>query len=230
MNAAIAVGAVRSPRAGPDLGTADSGLRLLIGGASQRQLRWSLDPDAPDARALQPGELRLAIRWVELSTQHLLQATVAALRRGGREAADWQPVTAVGCGQVIETRVPGYRRGQWLRGPLHIGTHRVLRVLSMEGGACLATSAAGDPASTAQHFAWIPSPSATPAAVGQDAVEQAVLAMQDPGCIGPHSLRLSLCTGGAPEGRRVGHRGGPMQSLGGPQRQPGVSRPGCRGP
>lgn len=219
MNPAVAfaaTGACERPRPAAGRMPADSGLRLLVGGALQRQLRWSLDPDAPDARALQPGEVRLAIAWVELSLLDLLQATGAASRRAGRDATGWQGVAAAGCGPVIETRVPGCRRGQWLYGPLHVGTHRVLRVRSVDGDAGLAASAEGDHASTHLRYTWIPPSPAVPGAIGPDAVEQAVLALRDCGCADPQHLRLSLraTPGVGAEGRRSGRHGGLLQNGG----------------
>ncbi len=203
---------------------ADSGLRLLIGGPLRRQLRWSPDPDAPDARALLPGELRLAIHWVEISAHDLRLLCGAATRRAHHESAAWQPVAATGCGQVIESTVPGCRRGRWLSGPLHLGTHRVLRVAAMDGAACLATHPEGDPATKGSRYAWSSAPPAGPVASGQDAVEQAVLALRDSGAA--DRLRLSLNAAIHVDGRCKSRRPGYSQGLNGRGHPPGLSQAG----
>jgi hypothetical protein len=185
----------RQRRAAGGVGT-DSGLRLLFGGALRRQLRWSPEPDAPDARALGVGELRLAIHWVELSLHDLSRVARDGPSPARRGAADWHPVHAIGCAEVVESRLPDPLPQRWLLGPLHLGTHQVLRLLSTDAAGCIAAAADDAPALRPLHYTWIPALPQRSAVTGLDAVEQAVTALRDRGDGGERSVRLSLAPAG----------------------------------
>lgn len=120
-----------APRHAP----ADSGLRLLMATPGSGALRWAPDPDAPAMRALADGELRLAIRCFQLGRAELTPARRQPAPAWPRQVDEWQSVPAMGTAVVIESRVVGAAVGLALRGPVHVGTHRVLTgdALAREG-------------------------------------------------------------------------------------------------
>lgn len=195
MNAVLAAdgAACSRPWSGAGPVPADSGLRLLIGGASRQQLRWSPDPDAPASRPLGDGELRLAIRWVELSAHDLARPATRAQPETRRGRVDWSPVGAIGCAEVVESAPGGPSPGRWLLGPLHVGTHRVLHMLSHDADGCIAAQATDAQPPRQQRYAWIPALQPRIDVAGPDAVERAVHALRERSPRGENRVRLSLC-------------------------------------
>jgi hypothetical protein len=81
--------------------------------------------------------------------------------------------------------------GVIVRGPLPIGTHCVLRVLSADAHGLLATDGV-DAMSTPVRYAWCAGPLQSPAVSGMDAVEQALVALRDQGHTSTAVVPLSL--------------------------------------
>ena len=194
MNTAIAAASDGFNRPWTSAGkvNADSGLRLLLGGTLRRQLRWSPDPDAPAARALCEGEVRLAIRWVELSADDLRRSATdaQAFRRPG--LAGWHPVQAIGCAEVVESRLSSPAPSRWMLGPLPVGTHQVLRLLSTDVTGCIAAEVIDASWAAQLRYAWVPTLQPGQLISGLDAVERAVRALHEPVDGGDRCARLSL--------------------------------------
>lgn len=176
-------------------GRLDAGLRLLVAGRSRLHLRWTTEPDAPASRALADGEVRLAVHAVDFGASDLGRLR-ARLLPGG---AGWQALEAAGLGEVVESRAGGCPVGSILRGPLHLGSHRVLRPTAVDAhGIVAARSDAGPPL----RYAWSAGPLHGPAATGIDAVERALQPLRDrPDGLDPGpSMRLSVL-GSRPDAR-----------------------------
>lgn len=147
----------------------DSGLRLLVAGTHLQHLRWSPDRHAPAARKLGTGELRLEILGFALGRPDVVCCR-SQLRRSavmhGRYGMNWHEVAVTGFGQVVESRHRALGVGELLRGPLHVGTHRVLRPLWLNAGSLEAVG--DDPQQPARRYARVgrselPGPPVAPA-------------------------------------------------------------------
>jgi hypothetical protein len=118
------------------------GQRLLIDRAELSRTRIAPDPDAPAARALQPGQARLEVAQFALTSNNI---TYAAF---GQAMQYWQffpaPDPAWGClpvwgfATVQESLVEGLAVGRRVWGYLSAGTHLVVQPtrLSATGFAC----------------------------------------------------------------------------------------------
>ena len=172
-------------------GGLDAGLRLLVAGRSLQHLRWTTEPDAPAGRPLVEGEVRLAIHGVDFGAADLarLQARLLHAEAGG--AKRWLMLEAPGLGEVVESRAGGCPVGSILRGPLHLGSHRVLRPTAVDAHGIVAARSDAGPA---LRYAWSAGPLHGPAATGIDAVERALQPLRDrPDGLDPWpSMRLSV--------------------------------------
>jgi len=167
-------------------GGLDAGLRLLVAGRSLQHLRWTTEPDAPAGRPLVEGEVRLAIHGVDFGAADLarLQARLLHAEAGG--AQRWLMLEAPGLGEVVESRAGGCPVGSILRGPLHLGSHRVLRPAAIDAHGIVAVAVAagagagaGAGAEPAPRYAWSTGPLHGHRAMGIDAVERALLPLRD---------------------------------------------------
>lgn len=168
-------------------GRLDAGLRLLVAGRSRLHLRWTTEPDAPASRALADGEVRLAIHAVDFGASDLGRLRARLLPAG----AGWQVLEAAGLGEVVESRAGGCPVGRILRGPLHLGSHRVLRPTAVDAHGIVAARSDAGPA---LRYAWSAGPLHGPAATGIDAVERALQPLRDrpDGLDATPSMRLSV--------------------------------------
>ena len=168
-------------------GRLDAGLRLLVAGRSRLHLRWTTEPDAPASRALADGEVRLAVHAVDFGAADLGRLRARLLPAG----AGWQALEAAGLGEVVESRAGGCPVGRILRGPLHLGSHRVLRPTAVDAHGIVAARSDAGPA---LRYAWSAGPLHGPAATGIDAVERALQPLRDrPDGLDPGpSMRLSV--------------------------------------
>ena len=168
-------------------GRLDAGLRLLVAGRSRLHLRWTTEPDAPASRALADGEVRLAVHAVDFGAADLGRLRARLLPAG----AGWQALEAAGLGEVVESRAGGCPVGRILRGPLHLGSHRVLRPTAVDAHGIVAARSDAGPA---LRYAWSAGPLHGPAATGIDAVERALQPLRDrPDGLDPWpSMRLSV--------------------------------------
>lgn len=178
----------------------DSGLRLLI--ARSGLLRWAPDPDAPALRALADGEIRLVIRRFELTGRDLERAPRCGQGRQARaDARDWHPLPVAGIAEIVESQAPGAPVGATVRGRLHVGTHLVVQVADIDGDGF---SAADEAWSAGEwRYEWSAA-DLMEAAVGLDAVEQAIEALRDRSHAATPARLLSLaphpssCASGPP--------------------------------
>lgn len=169
----------------------DSGVQLLASGPLRQRFRWSTDPDAPAARALCDGEIRLSVRRIEVRVSDVVQAGTGAIASGSAEGNAWRVVMGTGVGVVEETRSTACSVGVILRGRLPIGTHCVLRVVAADAHGMLASLARDAPAAS-MRYAWCAGPLQSPTVTGMDAVEQAVVALRDLGHTSLAIVPLSL--------------------------------------
>jgi len=126
------------------IATSEAGQRLLIARADLSHIQMAPDPDAPAARALQPGQARLAVDSFALTSNNI---TYAAF---GQAMKYWQffpaPDAAWGClpvwgyATVQESLAEGLAVGRRVWGYLPAGTHLVVQPtrLSATGFACAA--------------------------------------------------------------------------------------------
>jgi hypothetical protein len=172
-------------------GRLDAGLRLLVAGRSLLHLRWSTEPDAAAGRALTDGEVRLAIHAIDFGAAELERLRARLLRAEAIGDGGWQVLEAPGLAEVVESRAFGCPVGRILRGPLHLGSHRVLRPAAVDAHGVVAATAGTE---SAPRYAWSAGPLHGPAAKGIDAVEQALQPWRDqahgPGLALP--MRLSV--------------------------------------
>ena len=165
-------------------GRLDAGLRLLVAGRALQHLRWTTEADAPAARALVVGEVRLAIHGVDFGAADWARLQARLLHAETSGAQRWLLLEAPGLGEVVESRAGGCPVGRILRGPLHLGSHRVLRPSAIDAHGIVAdVFAAGAGAVAGVHpaprYAWSTGPLHGPRAMGIDAVERALLSLRD---------------------------------------------------
>jgi hypothetical protein len=153
------------------------GQRLLIDRADLSRTRIAPDPDAPAARALQPGQARLEVAQFALTSNNI---TYAAF---GQAMKYWQffpaPDPAWGClpvwgfATVQESLVEGLAVGRRVWGYLPAGTHLVVQPtrLSATGFACGAAHRQ-DLAAVYNHYSFcaMPTPPGGPTLEGLQAV------------------------------------------------------------
>lgn len=161
-------------------GRVDSGLRLLAAGPALRRLRWSTDPDAPAAHALCDGQIRLAIQRIDVRPSDLLRSGLVTQQRVGTAADPWRAVIGTGVAEVMESRSSACPVGLIVRGPLPIGTHCVLCVVSADAHGLLAAGV-GCATAAPVRYARCAVPPHGAAVAGMDAVEQALMALRDQG-------------------------------------------------
>lgn len=109
---------------------AEAGMRLLLHRRELRRVRATPDPDAPAARSLADGEVRLRVAHVALTP-----AAVACARAGERlgcwrffpgEDTQWGCLPMWGHATVVESRHPALACGRRVFGLLPMGTHLVV--------------------------------------------------------------------------------------------------------
>ena len=176
----------------------DSGVRLLAAGAGLQQLRWSTDPDAPAAHTLGEGEIRLSVQRVDVGPADLRRLSKAMSMRSSAAGDAWCPVYGVGVAVVEESKVELCQEGVIVRGPLPLGTHLVLRVLSTDSHGFLAQPSS-EHAMVPVRYAWCIGPLHAPALAGMDAVERAVVELRDLGHGASAVVPLSLVTADSSE-------------------------------
>jgi hypothetical protein len=183
----------------------DSGLRLLVSGADLQHLRWSPDLHAPAARRLEAGEIRVEIRGFALKGADVHGCRRLARQRASthwRESKIWLEVPVNALGVIIESRHPQLAVGSLLWGPMHVGTHRVLRPTSLTAGELEVSSDHSQ--QTRERFARL-SPSALRAASARipgggdprDCVESGFAELRDVAHDGVHSAWFSLRPAGS---------------------------------
>ncbi|MFT3819367.1 MAG: hypothetical protein QM750_17310 [Rubrivivax sp.] len=180
-------------------GRLDAGLRLLVAGRTLLHLRWTTEPDAPAGRALADGEVRLAIHAVDFGAAELNRLQARLLRAEAGGDAGWLVLEAPGLGEVVESRAFGCPVGRILRGPLHLGSHRVLRLAAVDAHGVVT---AGPGAAPTPRYAWSAGPLHGPAAQGIDAVEQALQPLRDPAHGPAPALPMRLSVLGSRQGGR----------------------------
>jgi hypothetical protein len=113
-----------------DAPTRDAGVRLLVRRGDLHDVRLTTDPDAPAARTLAPGQVRLKTERFALTANNI---TYAAF---GEAMKYWQFFPAdegFGCipvwgfATVVESRCTGITPGLRVYGYLPMGTHLVLQ-------------------------------------------------------------------------------------------------------
>lgn len=119
-----------APRWKPEM-SAHTGLRLLVATRDLRRTRLAPDPDAPAARALVDGEVRLAIEHFALTSNNISYAVFGEAMKYWQffptEDAAWGCVPVWGYAEVDESRVAGVEVGQRVYGYLPMGSHLVVR-------------------------------------------------------------------------------------------------------
>lgn len=175
---------------------AQTGVRLLMAGAGLQHLRWSTDPDAPAARALSDGEVRLHIQRVELRACDLQGLRTRCAGPAGARRNAWQVAAGIGIAVVDESRSAACGVGDIVKGPLPISTHCVLRVLAADAHGVVARWDFDD-GTKPERYAWCAGPLLAPAVTGMDAVARAVAAVRDLGHDATAVTALSLAATGS---------------------------------
>ncbi len=111
--------------------SAHTGLRLLVAKHELRRTRLGPDPDAPAARALTEGEVRLAIDHFALTANNITYAALGEAMKYWQffpsDDAAWGCIPVWGFAEVDESRVDGIEVGQRVYGYLPMGSHLVVR-------------------------------------------------------------------------------------------------------
>ena len=111
--------------------SAHTGRRLLVARQELRRTRLAPDPDAPAARALAQGEVRLAIAHFALTANNITYAAFGEAMKYWQffpcDDAAWGCIPVWGFAEVDESRVAGIQVGQRVYGYLPMGSHLVVR-------------------------------------------------------------------------------------------------------
>ena len=117
-----------------DDGPQDRGQRLLIARKDLHQTRWSADPDAPAARALNDGEARLRIEHTALTANNITYAAFGEAMKywqffpaAEADRSDWGCLPVWGYATVTESRCEGVAAGRRVWGYYPLGTHLVVQ-------------------------------------------------------------------------------------------------------
>ncbi|MFN7727390.1 MAG: DUF2855 family protein [Rubrivivax sp.] len=109
----------------------DAGIRCLVARQGLQQLRFAPDSDAPAARPLADGEVRLATAHFALTANNITYAAFGEAMQYWRffpaEDADWGCIPVWGFATVCESRVDSVPRGTRVYGYLPMGSHVVLQ-------------------------------------------------------------------------------------------------------
>jgi hypothetical protein len=112
----------------------DTGQRLLIARKDLHQTRWAPDPDAPAARALADGQVRLRIEHTALTANNITYAAFGEAMKYWQffpaaegDAADWGCLPVWGYATVSESRCEGVAVGRRVWGYYPLGTHLVVQ-------------------------------------------------------------------------------------------------------
>ncbi len=112
----------------------DTGQRLLIARKDLHQTRWAPDPDAPAARPLKDGEVRLRIAHAALTANNITYAAFGEAMKywqffpaAASDAADWGCLPVWGYAIVTESRCEGVAVGRRVWGYYPLGTHLVVQ-------------------------------------------------------------------------------------------------------
>lgn len=112
-----------------------TGLRLLVAKSELRRTRLAPDPDAPAARALADGEVRLAIEHFALTANNITYAVFGEAMKYWQffptDDPAWGCVPVWGFANVDESRVVGIEVGQRVYGYLPMGSHLVVQPSSI---------------------------------------------------------------------------------------------------
>jgi hypothetical protein len=109
----------------------DGGIRGLVARQGLQQLRFAPDSDAPAARALAEGEVRLAISHFALTANNITYAAFGEAMQYWRffptEDAAWGCIPVWGFATVCESRAAEVPLGRRIYGYLPMGSHVVLQ-------------------------------------------------------------------------------------------------------
>lgn len=109
----------------------DSGLRLLVGRQDLRRTRLAPDADAPTARALSPGEVRLAVDRFALTANNITYAAFGEAMKYWQffptDDTAWGCIPVWGFARVCESRAEGVEVGRRVWGYLPMGSYLVVR-------------------------------------------------------------------------------------------------------
>ncbi len=109
----------------------DLGTRFLIARDALQRTALAPDPDAPAARALAEGEVRLQVEQFALTANNITYASFGQAMKDWQffPAADpaWGCLPVWGFATVTEARVAGFEAGRRLYGFLPAGTHLVVQ-------------------------------------------------------------------------------------------------------
>ena len=118
--------------------TSDTGHRLFIARAHLGTAHLGPDPDAPAARALQPGQARLAVQHFSLTANNITYAAFGEAMKywdffpSGDAALGCLPVW--GFATVVESQAAGLDVGRRVWGYYPAGTHLVVAPSKVSGG------------------------------------------------------------------------------------------------
>jgi hypothetical protein len=109
----------------------DAGSRLLVARQDLRTVRIAPDPDAPAARPLADGEVRLAVAHFALTSNNITYAAFGEAMKYWQffptGDAVWGCIPVWGFATVVESRAEGVAVGRRVYGYLPMGTHLVVQ-------------------------------------------------------------------------------------------------------
>lgn len=124
--------------------TPDSGLRCFVARTDLHQIRFAPDPDAPAARPLADGEVRLSVAQFALTANNITYAAFGEAMKYWQffPAADpaWGTIPVWGFAEVQESRAEGLAVGRRIYGFLPMGTHGVVRPAALRATGFVDTS------------------------------------------------------------------------------------------
>ena len=123
----------------------DSGLRFLVARNDLRRTRLAPDADAPAARVLADGEVRLAIDHFALTSNNITYAAFGEAMKYWRffptGDTEWGCIPVWGFAVVSESRAAGVDVGRRVYGYMPMGSHLVVRPQRVTARSCIDASA-----------------------------------------------------------------------------------------